>query len=33
MDGMYVITGATGNIGRVVAETLPAQSRPVRVIG
>lgn len=30
---MYVIIGATGNIGRVIAETLLAQGEAVRVIG
>ncbi len=30
---MYVITGATGNTGRVVVETLLAKGQPVRVIG
>ncbi len=30
---MYVITGATGNIGGVIARTLLAQGLPVRVIG
>ena len=29
---MYVITCATGNTGRVVAETLLAQKKPVRVV-
>ncbi len=33
MAGMYVITGATGNIGRAIAETLLTQGQPVRVIG
>src|SRR5688572_7621359 len=30
---MYVVTGATGNTGRVVAETLLAKGKKVRVIG
>jgi len=30
---MYVVTGATGNTGRVVAETLLAKGKRVRVIG
>ena len=30
---MYVITGATGNTGRAVAEILLAAGKPVRVIG
>ena len=30
---MYVITGATGNIGKVIAESLLAQKKKVRVIG
>ncbi|MCL4522914.1 MAG: SDR family oxidoreductase, partial [Acidobacteria bacterium] len=30
---MYVITGATGNTGKVVAETLLAISEKVRVLG
>jgi uncharacterized protein YbjT (DUF2867 family) len=30
---MYVVTGATGNTGRVVAERLLAAGKPVRVIG
>jgi uncharacterized protein YbjT (DUF2867 family) len=30
---MYVITGATGNTGSIVAKTLLAQNRKVRVIG
>jgi uncharacterized protein YbjT (DUF2867 family) len=32
-DAMYVITGATGNTGRVIAETLLAKGKKVRVIG
>jgi uncharacterized protein YbjT (DUF2867 family) len=31
--GIYVITGATGNIGKVIAESLLAQGEKVRVIG
>jgi len=30
---MYAITGATGNTGKVVAETLLAKGQKVRVIG
>ena len=30
---MYVITGATGNTGKVVAERLLAEGRKVRVVG
>ncbi len=30
---MYVVTGATGNIGRVIAEILLAEGKKVRVIG
>jgi uncharacterized protein YbjT (DUF2867 family) len=30
---MYVITGATGNTGSVVAERLIAQGKNVRVVG
>jgi uncharacterized protein YbjT (DUF2867 family) len=30
---MYVVTGATGNTGRVIAETLLAKGKRVRVIG
>ena len=30
---MYVITGATGNTGRLIAELLLANDKPVRVIG
>ena len=30
---MYVITGATGNTGRVIAETLLAKGKKVRAIG
>ncbi len=30
---MYVITGATGNTGRIVAERLLAEKKPVRVLG
>ena len=30
---MFVITGATGNTGRVIAEKLLAQGEKVRVIG
>ena len=33
LPAMYVITGATGNIGRAIAETLLSQGLPVRVIG
>ncbi|PYU31048.1 MAG: NAD-dependent dehydratase, partial [Acidobacteria bacterium] len=29
---MYVITGATGNTGSVIAETLLAQGEKVRII-
>jgi uncharacterized protein YbjT (DUF2867 family) len=29
---MYVVTGATGNTGKVVAETLLSQKKPVRVV-
>jgi uncharacterized protein YbjT (DUF2867 family) len=32
-DSMYVITGATGNTGSVVAEKLLAQAEKVRVVG
>jgi nucleoside-diphosphate-sugar epimerase len=31
-DRLYVVTGATGNTGRVVAGTLPEHGRRVRVI-
>jgi uncharacterized protein YbjT (DUF2867 family) len=30
---MFAITGATGNTGKVVAETLLAEGQKVRVIG
>ena len=30
---LYVITGATGNIGHRIAETLVAQKKRVRVVG
>ena len=30
---MYVITGATGNTGRIIAETLLANGKKVRAIG
>ncbi|HSP05654.1 MAG TPA: NmrA family NAD(P)-binding protein, partial [Acidobacteriota bacterium] len=30
---MYVITGATGNIGKVIAETLLSRGEKVRVLG
>ena len=30
---MYVVAGATGNTGRVVAETLLAKDQKVRVLG
>src|SRR5439155_19955319 len=30
---MYVVTGATGNTGRVIAETLVAKGKKVRAIG
>ena len=30
---VYVVTGATGNIGKALAETLLAQNKRVRVIG
>ena len=30
---MYVITGATGNIGRAIAESLLTRGEAVRVIG
>ncbi|TKJ40348.1 hypothetical protein CEE37_08455 [candidate division LCP-89 bacterium B3_LCP] len=30
---MYIVTGATGNIGRVIAETLLTEGKKVRVIG
>ena len=30
---MYTVIGATGNTGRVVAESLLAADQPVRVVG
>ncbi len=30
---MYVVTGATGNIGSLIAQTLLAEGKQVRVIG
>ena len=30
---MYVVTGATGNTGRIIAETLLARGKKVRAIG
>ena len=30
---MYVVTGATGNTGRIIAETLLAKGKKVRAIG
>jgi uncharacterized protein YbjT (DUF2867 family) len=32
-DRLYAVTGATGNTGRVVAQTLLAHGKRVRVIG
>ncbi len=33
LNAMYVILGATGNTGSIIAESLPSKGKKVRVVG